>query len=131
MLLYVVALLRVERSALRRAQILTDPRLRDNPIVLVSDAFEFVTGYTRTSVIGRNLRFMQGPGTSIEAVERVQTAIKRGAACCELLLNYRIDGSSVSLLSRGAANGGDDTLTDLSSISSPRFRSTIHVRLAE
>jgi len=62
---------------------------QDHPIVLTSDAFEQLTGYDRTQIIGRNCRFLQGPGTAPDAVQRVREALNRGEGCNELLLNYR------------------------------------------
>lgn len=40
------------------AFILTNPRLRDAPIVLVSAAFCAMTGYSRLQIVGRNCRFV-------------------------------------------------------------------------
>ncbi|KAF8320538.1 PAS domain-containing protein [Cantharellus anzutake] len=72
---------------------LTNPRLPDHPIVLVSDGFNAVTGYPRSQIVGRNCRFLQGPGTSPESVQRIRDALNRSEACTELLLNYRRDGT--------------------------------------
>ncbi|KAF9513070.1 hypothetical protein BS47DRAFT_1485914 [Hydnum rufescens UP504] len=72
---------------------LTNPRLRDHPIVLVSDGFNAVTGYPRNQIVGRNCRFLQGPGTTQESVQRVRDGLNSGEGCNELLLNYRRDGS--------------------------------------
>ena len=77
--------------------VLTNPRLRvsdakfvkthryqldilyqDHPIILVSDGFNAVTGYPRDQIIGRNCRFLQGPGTTPEAVKRIRQGIDSG-----------------------------------------------------
>ena len=55
-------------QALQKSQhnfVLSDPSLPDNPIVYCSDGFCKLTGYKRQHVLGRNCRFLQGPGTNI------------------------------------------------------------------
>lgn len=71
---------------------MTNPRLPDHPIVLVSEGFSGVTGYGKSEILGRNCRFLQGPGTSPESVTRVREGIHSGEGCTELLLNYRRNG---------------------------------------
>ncbi|KAN0064420.1 hypothetical protein ACQY0O_002618 [Thecaphora frezii] len=82
-----------ERNGLGQCFCLSNPRLPENPIVLISDGFTEVTGYTRQSIIGRNCRFLQGPGTSPQAISRIREALGKGEAICELLLNYRRDST--------------------------------------
>ncbi|KAJ7189418.1 hypothetical protein GGX14DRAFT_609339 [Mycena pura] len=72
--------------------VLTNPRLPDHPIVLASDGFVAVTGYLRSQIIGRNCRFLQGPGTPQASVQRIRDGLNSGKGCTELLLNYRRDG---------------------------------------
>ncbi|PWN54058.1 hypothetical protein IE53DRAFT_383399 [Violaceomyces palustris] len=81
-----------ERDGLGDCFCLSNPRLRENPIVLVSDGFVAVTGYPRQAIIGRNCRFLQGPNTAPEAIQRIRDALNKGEGCTELLLNYRRDG---------------------------------------
>jgi PAS domain S-box-containing protein len=88
-----LALVAVERT--RMPMVVSDARQPDNPIVLANQAFLDLTGYSADEVIGRNCRFLQGPGTASEAVD----AIRRGLAAEEHfitveLLNYRKDGSA-------------------------------------
>ncbi len=88
-----LALVAVERT--RMPMVVSDARLPDNPVVLANQAFLDLTGYPAEEVIGRNCRFLQGPGTAAEAVD----AIRRGLAADEHfitveLLNYRKDGSA-------------------------------------
>ncbi|GAA97696.1 uncharacterized protein L969DRAFT_55472 [Mixia osmundae IAM 14324] len=71
---------------------LTNPRLKDHPIVLASPGFEDLTGYTREEICGRNCRFLQGPSSSQESVGRIRDALNRGEGCSELILNYRRSG---------------------------------------
>lgn len=51
--------LRVEdRGGIGSAFLLTNPRLRDDPIVLVSPGFEQLTGYSAQQIVGRNCRYV-------------------------------------------------------------------------
>mmetsp|Transcript_17684 Transcript_17684/g.22303 ORF Transcript_17684/g.22303 Transcript_17684/m.22303 type:complete len:92 (-) Transcript_17684:286-561(-) len=50
-----------------------------------------LTGYTRDQVIGRNCRFLQGPRTDQNAVEKLRSKIKEGSDVSVLFLNYRAD----------------------------------------
>ncbi|CAO1625071.1 unnamed protein product [Parajaminaea phylloscopi] len=73
---------------------LTNPRAgSENPIVLVSPGFAEVTGYPTRAILGRNCRFLQGPGTAPDSVQRIRDALNAGRSCTELLLNYRRDGT--------------------------------------
>lgn len=72
---------------------ITDPTLPDNPLVFVNPAFSTITGYESHEVIGRNCRFLQGPGTDGKTVARVRRAIDDRTAVSVELLNYRKDGS--------------------------------------
>ncbi|CAH7685110.1 hypothetical protein BY996DRAFT_4592287, partial [Phakopsora pachyrhizi] len=67
--------------------------LEDHPIVLVSGGFTKVTGYSKKQIIGRNCRFLQGPGTAPQSVQRIRDGLNSGEGCTELLLNYRRDGT--------------------------------------
>ena len=41
---------------------IADARLPDRPLIYVNEGFERVTGYPAAEVLGRNCRFLQGPG---------------------------------------------------------------------
>lgn len=70
---------------------LVDPNQPDMPVVFVNDAFLDMTGYTRDQVIGRNCRFLQGPGTDPDAVAELRSALAQHRKCTVQLLNYRQD----------------------------------------
>jgi len=72
---------------------ISDPTLPDNPIVYVSQGFLELTGYTLDQVLGRNCRFLQGPGTDQSAVEVIRKGIKEGVDTSVCLLNYKADGT--------------------------------------
>ena len=72
---------------------ISDPSLPDNPIVYVSQGFLDLTGYTLDQVLGRNCRFLQGPGTDQNAVEVIRKGIAEGIDTSVCLLNYKADGT--------------------------------------
>ena len=72
---------------------IADAGLPDNPLIYANAGFEKLTGYSVAEVIGRNCRFLQGPGTNPEAVEELRTAIRNKRAVTVILLNYRKDGT--------------------------------------
>jgi PAS domain S-box-containing protein len=74
--------------------LVTDPRLPDNPIAFVNDAFTALTGYERQEVIGLNCRFLQGPDTDRARVAAIRRALEAGAGIRAELLNYRKDGTT-------------------------------------
>lgn len=72
--------------------VLTNPAIADNPIVYASDGFVSVTGYSRSEIIPRNCRFLQGNHTDHAAVRRLKVCIGANKESVELLLNYRKTG---------------------------------------
>merc|ERR1711935_1071472 len=73
---------------------ISDPTLPDNPIVFASQGFLNLTGYQLDQVLGRNCRFLQGPETDPQAVEKIRKAVAEGVDASVCLLNYRIDGTT-------------------------------------
>ncbi len=78
----------------RMAIVITDARQADNPIVLANQAFMDMTGYSDSEIIGRNCRFLQGPGTSAEAVGRIRDAVADRRDITIELMNYRKNGQA-------------------------------------
>jgi PAS domain S-box-containing protein len=72
--------------------VLSDPKLPDNPIIFASSDFYKLTGYTSKEVLGRNCRFLQGPGTDPQAVDIIRKAVATGSDGTACLLNYKADG---------------------------------------
>ena len=77
----------------RAAICLTDATKADNPIIYVNRAFEELTGYDRAEAIGRNCRFLQGPGTNEAAVQQLRDAVARHEPTTVEILNYRKNGA--------------------------------------
>jgi len=73
--------------------VITDPSLRDNPIVFASDDFLSLTGYAREDVLGRNCRFLQGTRTSKEKVDLIRKGLVTGEDVSVTLINYTADGT--------------------------------------
>jgi PAS domain S-box-containing protein len=74
----------------------TESEPADEPgprILFVNPAFEKITGYSPSEALGRSPRFMQGPGTSMDEVGRIDAALRARRPIRSELLNYRKDGS--------------------------------------
>ncbi|KAK8844521.1 hypothetical protein IAR55_006367 [Kwoniella newhampshirensis] len=71
---------------------IADPRLPDQPLILISDGFCRLSEYPRSLLIGRNCRFLQGPETDKSTVQALRAAIEAGQEHCCLLLNYTRTG---------------------------------------
>lgn len=78
----------------RMATTLCDPHREDFPIVFANRAFCNLTGYSESEVVGRNCRFLQGPDTDQEQVQKIRAALAAEDLVVVELLNYRKDGSS-------------------------------------
>ncbi len=72
--------------------IITNPRQHDNPIVFANDSFCRLTGYSRDEMMGRNCRFLQGPETDRETIDRIRSAIREKEAIEVEILNYTKQG---------------------------------------
>ena len=81
----------VEGSPL--AAVVTDPRLPDNPIVAVNDAFCALTGYSRDEILGRNCRFLAGKDTEPWVTQELREAMADRRPALVEILNYRRDGT--------------------------------------
>jgi len=72
---------------------IADATLPDKPIVYCNPAFEQITGYDRSEIIGHNCRFLQGPDTDRAAVAQIRVALQEQHDCKVVLKNYRKDGT--------------------------------------
>ena len=83
-------------SAVRAAPtgvVVCDPNLPDCPIIYANPAFYRITGYPEEEVIGRNCRFLQGPGTNPRHIQAIRNALEEGRAIDIEIVNHRKDGS--------------------------------------
>lgn len=71
---------------------ITDPNLKDNPLVYVNQGFTKVTGYTPEEVLLRSIRFLQGEDTAPEHLNVIKKSIKDQKAETVTIKNYRKDG---------------------------------------
>ncbi len=71
----------------------TDAVSADQSLMYVNRAFELLTGYSRSEVLGRNCRFLQGDQRDQVAIETLRRAVLAGTACTVTLNNQRRDGS--------------------------------------
>ncbi|MBK8908515.1 MAG: PAS domain-containing protein [Rhodospirillales bacterium] len=78
---------------LERSVVITDPSRIDNPIIFVSDEFERQTGFPPEEALGRNCRFLQGPGTDPAAIKAIREALDSRAEITIDILNYRRNGA--------------------------------------
>ncbi|KAJ1685455.1 hypothetical protein LUZ63_016845 [Rhynchospora breviuscula] len=86
--------LNLSLGGINKSFVLSDPHLPGMPIVYASDAFLSLTGYSRCEVLGRNSKFLNGPGTCSKALQEINKSISAEKSCTLRLLNYRKDGSS-------------------------------------
>lgn len=75
------------------AMVVSDPTLPDCPLIYVNAAFERLTGFAASEVLGRNCRFLQGPLTEEADVARLRAAIAAREPIELDLLNHRRDGT--------------------------------------
>jgi PAS domain-containing protein len=62
--------------------------------IFVSDEFLKLTEYRREEVIGRNCRFLQGPGTDRSTVQKIRDAVDTCNDITVQLLNYTKTGNT-------------------------------------
>ena len=80
--------------ATRMPMVISNPRLPDNPIVFVNDAFCRLAGYPREEIVGRNCRFLQGPDTDRQTVALIRAAVEKREPVRLDILNYRKSGQT-------------------------------------
>ena len=73
--------------------VITDPSQPDNPIIFCNPAFESMTGYPPSEVLGHNCRFLQGADTDPATIEQIRKAVREQFECQVVIKNYRKDGT--------------------------------------
>ncbi|MFD2628522.1 PAS domain-containing protein [Oceanobacillus kapialis] len=73
--------------------IITDPTMKDNPIVFANQGFYNLTGYQESEIIGENCRFLQGEETDEASLQEIRDAIIAEQPVKVQLYNYKKDGT--------------------------------------
>ena len=74
------------------ASVISNPRLPDNPIIAVNQAFCDLTGYEPDEILDRNCRFLAGPATEPWLTERIRQGTRDRKPTLVEILNYKRDG---------------------------------------
>jgi PAS domain S-box-containing protein len=77
----------------RQNFVISDSTLPDNPLVFASQGFLEMTGYQLGDILGKNCRFLQGPGTNKKIIEKMVAGIRGQYDTLSLIMNYKKDGS--------------------------------------
>lgn len=88
--------LRLKTQAVDEAQapiIIADAVQKGFPITYVNRAFEKQTGYTLEEVSGSSCGFLQGKGTSPEAIKKINNELEQYKPVTTTILNYRKNGT--------------------------------------
>ncbi len=81
-------------SAIHQGVLIADASQDDFPIIYANDAFERLTGYQRSEIVGKNCRLLAGPDTSGETRAAIRQALAEGSLFSGRILNYRKDGTA-------------------------------------
>jgi PAS domain S-box-containing protein len=73
--------------------IITDFTKPDNPIIFCNRAFEDMTGYNQSEILGKNCRFLQGSDREQIGRYILQDAVSKQEPCNVDIANYRKDGT--------------------------------------
>ena len=73
--------------------VIAEAREADLPLVYVNPAFEEMTGYASSEVLGRNCRFLQGEDREQGELETLRRAVLEQRETRVVLRNYRKDGT--------------------------------------
>ena len=74
------------------ALVVADARLPDMPLVYVNNAFEKISGYSKSTALGTNCRFMQGDNTDQADRKTIRDALANGQETTVDIVNYRANG---------------------------------------
>ncbi len=75
------------------ASVLSNPRLKDNPIVACNPSFCALTGYPPEQVLGRNCRFLSGKGTEPWLSDVIRAGVSEHRPVMVEILNYKADST--------------------------------------
>jgi PAS domain S-box-containing protein len=75
------------------ASVISNPRIRNNPIIACNQSFIELTGYSECEIIGRNCSFLAGSATEPWLTETIRSGVRRHAPVLVEILNYKRDGT--------------------------------------
>ena len=75
------------------ASVVSNPRLPDNPLVACNQSFIDLTGYDEDEILGRNCRFLSGPGTEPWLTDAIREGVSEHKSVLVEILNYKKDGT--------------------------------------
>lgn len=75
------------------ASVISNPRLKDNPIIACNGAFKKLTGYGDRDILGRNCRFLAGPATEPWLSDTISDSVRAHRPVLVEILNYKYDGT--------------------------------------
>ena len=75
------------------ASVISNPRIKDNPIIACNESFVKLTGYAEEEIVGRNCRFLAGPATEPWLTESIRSGVRKHRPVLVEILNYKRDGT--------------------------------------
>ena len=82
----------LKTNSINHSVVISDPNIKDCPMVYISDEFVKQTGYSIEESLGKNCRFLQGPETDPRDIDCIRVAIKRQKSITIYILNYKKNG---------------------------------------
>jgi two-component system cell cycle response regulator len=79
-------------EALPEGAVLTDARRPDHPVLYANPAFERMTGYAATELVGRSLRLLHRDATEQPGLKRLRDAVDSGQESRAVVQNFRKNG---------------------------------------
>ncbi|WP_413372602.1 ATP-binding protein [Paenibacillus taichungensis] len=79
-------------SKIKSSVTVVDATLPDFPLMYVNEYFSELTGYSAEESMGQNCRFLQGPDTDPETVQKIREALKKQQSIKTEILNYTKHG---------------------------------------
>ncbi|MFT5811350.1 MAG: PAS domain S-box-containing protein [Rubritalea sp.] len=74
--------------------ILVTDATAEGKVIYANKAFQSLTGYDPSEVIGKTPRILQGVGTDKKVIDRLTMALKSGSKFEGKAINYKKDGTS-------------------------------------
>jgi PAS domain S-box-containing protein len=74
--------------------ILVTDATAEGKVIYANKAFQSLTGYDPSEVIGKTPRILQGVGTDKKVIDRLTMALKSGSKFEGIAINYKKDGTS-------------------------------------